>query len=99
MAGLQQYNFFPTDLFYPRPKPQPSPSNPTLLPLQNPNNEDNKNQQQQPPRSMVKATPSTSPLVYTHNKSQESLSGVDNKVSKFSTNPLSWVVFMDQEEG
>ncbi|OIV92298.1 hypothetical protein TanjilG_10508 [Lupinus angustifolius] len=95
MAGLQQYNFFPTDLFYPRPKPQPS-SNPTVvIPLQNPNTNEDKNQQQQPlPRSMFKVTPSSSPLVYIH-KRQQSLTRVHNKVSKF---PPSWVVFMDQEQ-
>ncbi|OIW05239.1 hypothetical protein TanjilG_21224 [Lupinus angustifolius] len=95
MAGLQQYNFFPTDFFY--PKPQPS-SNPTLLPLQTPNSEDNNQHQHQhqQPRNMVKTTPSSS-LVYTH-KTQQSLCRVDNKVSKFPTNPLSWVVWMDQGE-
>ncbi|CAL0310102.1 unnamed protein product [Lupinus luteus] len=97
MAGLQQYNFFPTDLFYPRPKPQPS-SNPTVVvPLKNPNTIEDKNQQQQQqplPRSMVKVTPSSSPLVYIH-KRQQSLTRVHNKISKF---PLSLVVFMDHEE-
>ncbi|KAE9585253.1 hypothetical protein Lal_00018198 [Lupinus albus] len=83
MAGLQQYNFFPTDLFY--PKPQPS-SNPTIvLPLHNPNIEDkNQHQQQSLPRSMVKAITLSTSIVYTH-KGQQSLSRVDNKVSKFST--------------
>ncbi|KAK7244483.1 hypothetical protein RIF29_39306 [Crotalaria pallida] len=96
MAGLQQYNFFPTDLFYPKPQPS-SNNNPTVLPLQIPNNTEDKNQQQQQqqPRSMVKA----SPLVYTH-KRQQTLSRVDGKVSKFPTNnKLSWVLWLDQEEG
>ncbi|CAL0310611.1 unnamed protein product [Lupinus luteus] len=100
MAGLQQYNFFPTDFFYPPPKPQPS-SNPTLIPLQTPNSEDkNQQPQSQPqpqPENMVKATPSSSSLVYAH-KAQKSLGRVDNKVPKFPTNPLSWVVWMDQDE-
>ncbi|CAL0326615.1 unnamed protein product [Lupinus luteus] len=83
MAGLQQYNFFPTDFFYPKPQPSSNPI--VMLPLHKPNIED-KNQHQQPlPKSMVKATtPSTSPIVYTH-KSQQSLTRVDNKGPKFST--------------
>ncbi|KAE9590684.1 hypothetical protein Lal_00023001 [Lupinus albus] len=96
MAGLQQYNFFPTDLFYPRSKPQPS-SNPTVvIPLQNPNTtiEDKNQQQQSLPRSMVKVNPCSSPPLYIH-KRQQSLSRVHKKVSKF---PLSWVVFMDQDQ-
>ncbi|XP_061363005.1 uncharacterized protein LOC133306680 [Gastrolobium bilobum] len=105
MAGLQQYNFFPTDLFYPRPKPQTSSVKPTVLPLQTPNVEDvhpqTQHQQQQPHRSMIKATPSSSSssssaVVYSQKRQSQSLGGV--KVSKFSPNPLSWVVWMTEDE-
>lgn len=98
MAGLQQYNFFPTDLFYPRPQPQQSTaSSPNVLPLKTPNSEDlPQTQQQQPASSMIKATPSTSSLVYTHNT--QSFAVVDNNISKLSLNPLSLMVWMDQED-
>jgi len=97
MAGLQQYNFFPTDLFYPRPQPQQSTASPNVLPLQIPNSEDlPQTQQQQPASSMIKTTPSTSSLVYTHNT--QSFGVVDNNISKLSLNPLSLMVWMDQED-
>jgi len=97
MAGLQQYNFFPTDLFYPRPQPQQSTASPNVLPLQTPNSEDlqQTQQQNQPARNMIKATPSTSSLVYTHKA--QSFGVVDNNISKFSLDPLSLMVWMDQE--
>ncbi|CAJ2671584.1 hypothetical protein L195_g044709 [Trifolium pratense] len=99
MAGLQQYNFFPTDLFYPRPQPQQSTASPTVLPIKTPNTEDlpQTQQQQQPARNMIKATPSTSSLVYTHKT--QSFGVVDNNnTSKLSTNPFSLMVWMDQED-
>lgn len=97
MAGLQQYNFFPTDLFYPRPQPQQSPPKPNVLPLQTPISVEDQTQTQQPiTRSMIKAsaTPSTSAMVFTHKKQS-----FDNKkVPKFSPNPISWMVWMDEEK-
>lgn len=101
MAGLQQYNFFPTDLFYPRPQPQQSTASPTVLPLKAPNSEDHpqtqQQQQQQPARIMIKSTPSTSSLVFTHKT--RSFGVVDNNnTSKLSTNPFSLMVWMDQED-
>ncbi|GAU17924.1 hypothetical protein TSUD_330480 [Trifolium subterraneum] len=100
MAGLQQYNFFPTDLFYPRPQPQQSTASPTVLPLKTPNTEDlpqTQQQQQQPARTIIKATPSTSSLVCTHKT--QSFGVVDNNnTSKLSTNPFSLMVWMDQED-
>ncbi|KAL5059256.1 hypothetical protein RYX36_030860 [Vicia faba] len=101
MAGLQQYNFFPTDLFYPRPQPQQSTTaSPIVLPLQTPNTEDNcQNQQQQQQQSsstMMKPTPSTSSLVYTHKT--QSFDVVDNNKSKLSPNPLSYMVWIDEED-
>ncbi|QHN84558.1 uncharacterized protein DS421_16g529650 [Arachis hypogaea] len=108
MAGLQQYNFFPTDLFYPKPS-SPAVAKPTVLPLQTPtggditaNAEDHHNQQQQP-RSLVKATPSTTTLLLHHNNNnkqqqqqQQQPILVDNK---FKNTPLSWMDWIDQEEG
>ncbi|GAU17923.1 hypothetical protein TSUD_330470 [Trifolium subterraneum] len=95
MAGLQQYNFFPTDLFYPRPQPQQSIASPTVLPLKTPNTEDlPQTQQQQPAKTMIKATPSTS-LVYTHKI--QSFGVVDNNLSKLSPYPFSFMVWIDQE--
>ncbi|KAF7804044.1 uncharacterized protein G2W53_043155 [Senna tora] len=83
MAGLQQYNFFPTDLLYPR-HPQPS-SNPIVLPLQTPKPETTLHNQS---TTFVKAPPSSSALVSTQKqKSQVS-----------STNPLSWLILVDQED-
>ncbi|CAI8613898.1 unnamed protein product [Vicia faba] len=100
MAGLQQYNFFPTDLFYPRPQPhQSTTASPTVLPLQTPNTEDNRQnqqqQQRQPSSTMMKPTPSTSSLVYTHKT--QSFDVVDNNKSKLSPNPLSFMVWIDEE--
>ncbi|CAK8543142.1 unnamed protein product [Lathyrus sativus] len=98
MAGLQQYNFFPTDLFYPRPQPQQSTASPTVLPLQTPNTQDHSQnqQQQQPASTMIKPTPSISSLVYTHKT--QSFDVVDNNKSKLSPNPLSYMVWIHEED-
>ncbi|TKY62668.1 hypothetical protein E2542_SST12526 [Spatholobus suberectus] len=94
MAGLQQYNFFPTDLLYPRPQPQQASTKPTVLPLQTPNAQDH-TQHQQPPRT--NATPSTSAVVFS--QKSHSLAAVDNnKVSKFSSDPLSRLLCMTEDE-
>ncbi|CAI8613897.1 unnamed protein product [Vicia faba] len=95
MAGLQQYNFFPTDLFYPRPQPQQS--TPIVLPLQTPNTQDHSqnHQQQQSSSTMMKPTPSTSSLICTHKT--QSFDVVDNSKSKLSPNPLSFMVWIDEE--
>jgi hypothetical protein len=100
MAGLQQYNFFPTDLFYPRPQPQQSTASPTVLPLKTPNSTEDLPQtqpKQQPARTMIKSTPSTSSLVFTH-KTQSFGVVDDNNTSNLSTNPFSLMVWMDQED-
>lgn len=94
MAGLQQYNFFPTDLLYPRPQPQQSSTKPTVLPVQTPNAED----QQQPSRSMIKATPASASSVVLHSQKMQSIGVVDNKVSKFYADPLSWMVWEEEDE-
>ncbi|KAL2320701.1 hypothetical protein Fmac_029670 [Flemingia macrophylla] len=90
MAGLQQYNFFPTDLLYPCPTPQQPSTKPTMLPLQTSNVQDYTHHQQ-PPRT--NATPSTSPLLFTHNTN--SIAPVDN--TKFS-DPLSSLLWIAQDE-
>nr|ACU19446.1 unknown [Glycine max] len=96
MAGLQQYNFFPTDLLYPRPQPQQASPKPTMLPLQTPNVQDH-TQHQQPPRT--NATPSTSSAVV-YSQKGHFIAAVDdnNKVSKFSSDPLFWLLWMPEDE-
>ncbi|WVZ07344.1 hypothetical protein V8G54_020690 [Vigna mungo] len=94
MAGLQQYNFFPTDLLYPRPQPQQASPKPTVLPLQNPNSQDHTHQQQQ--QQHLTPSSSTSALVYTQNN--QSLVAVHNNVSKFASDPLSWLLLMTEED-
>lgn len=95
MAGLQQYNFFPTDLLYPRPQPQEASTKPTVLPLQTPNTQDHTQHQQQQPRTNV--NPSRSALVYS--QKNHSLAAVDNNnVSKFSSDPLSWLLWITENE-
>nr|KYP47997.1 hypothetical protein KK1_030355 [Cajanus cajan] len=95
MAGLQQYNFFPTDLLYPRPTPQQPSTKPTVLPLQTPNVQDH-NQHQQPPTT--NATPSTSSLLFTHNTNSLTAVDTNNKASQFSSDPLSWMLSISQDE-
>jgi hypothetical protein len=70
-----------------------------VLPLKTPNSTEDLPQstQQQPPRTMIKSTPSTSSLVYSHKT--QSFGVVDNNnTSKLSTNPFSLMVWMDQED-
>ncbi|KAG4927817.1 hypothetical protein JHK85_054303 [Glycine max] len=93
MAGLQQYNFFPTDLLYPRPQPQQASPKPTVLPLQTPNVQDH-TQPQQPPRT--NATPSTSAVL--SSQKGHSIAAVDNKLSKFSSDPLSCLLWITDDE-
>ncbi|KAJ1415788.1 hypothetical protein SESBI_17850 [Sesbania bispinosa] len=82
--ALQQYNFFPTDFFYPRPQPSSPPTletssanpKPKAVPLQTPKRE-NQNQQH-----MIKVYPPTHALVCNP-------SLTDKKLFKLSTKPLS----------
>ncbi|KAK7396207.1 hypothetical protein VNO78_17043 [Psophocarpus tetragonolobus] len=93
MAGLQQYNFFPTDLLYPRPQPQQASPKPTVLPLQTPNVQDHTQHHQQPSRTNA-TTPSTSALSYS--QKPHSLAALDN--NKLSSDPLSWLLWMTEDD-
>ncbi|XP_027352975.1 uncharacterized protein LOC113863546 [Abrus precatorius] len=95
MAGLQQYNFFPTDLFYPRPQPQPSSTKPSLLPIQtsNPHAHAHAHAQDLHPQ----LPPTTTSLVFANNN--HSLAPVhNNKPSNFSSHPLSSLLWNAQDE-
>ncbi|XP_028761400.1 uncharacterized protein LOC114719988 [Neltuma alba] len=95
MAGLQQYNFFPTDLLYPRPPPSVAPA---VLPLQPPKQETCSDLHlQNQTRSFVNVPPSTSALVASQ-KAQSSFE-VDKKLSQLSTDPLSLLFWVAEEEG
>ncbi|XP_054790092.1 uncharacterized protein LOC129295581 [Prosopis cineraria] len=92
MAGLQQYNFFPTDLFYPRPQPSPSSlesasAKPSALPFQDPRPQE---QQQKKPQH-----PSKYALLYNRKKRSVSMSKVEKRPSRYSINPLSLVALIE----
>ena len=99
MAGLQQYYFFPTDFFYPRPHPSDatletaSSGKPTVIPSQTPNGE-NQDQQQQP-RSMIKVPPAATQALVCAPKRH---SPIDKKLSKLSAKPLSYMVWSGEED-
>ncbi|KAI4300847.1 hypothetical protein L6164_034177 [Bauhinia variegata] len=106
MAGLQQYNFFPTDLFYPRPQPQPQPqpqpppanletsSGKATVPSQKtPSGADRNQPQQQQPTVAWKLPPT---LAYKQRR--HSLNWVSKKKSKFSFNPLCLLTWAEEEE-
>ncbi|MED6174926.1 hypothetical protein PIB30_073472 [Stylosanthes scabra] len=97
MAGLQQYNFFPTDLFY--PKPSSPAAKPTVLPLQTPAAAEDHHNQQQQPRSLVKAAPSTTTTLLHHNNNKRQQQQPILVDSKFKNTPLSWMDWIDQDEG
>ncbi|KAK4281924.1 hypothetical protein QN277_013368 [Acacia crassicarpa] len=96
MAGLQQYNFFPTDLFYPRPQLSPSsvePASsvkPSTVPLKNPNleiSQDLRQQENQKKTKPLQQQPSKRALFYNSKKKQ----------ARYTINPLSLVVFIDED--
>ena len=95
MAGLQQYNFFPTDLFYPRPQPSVNlDSKAVVIPLKTPtveinNVEDIQIQNQQ-------KLPKSSALVY--NQKSSSVIQVEKEKSEFYKKSLSWLRWYEDEE-
>ncbi|RDX62128.1 hypothetical protein CR513_59571, partial [Mucuna pruriens] len=97
MAGPQQYNFFPTDFFYPRPQPsaatlETASCKPTVVPLQTP--KETQNQKQHRTR-MIIVPPPTHALVL--KPKRQSL--FHKKPSTFSVKPLSWALPLAEEEG
>ncbi|XP_028766660.1 uncharacterized protein LOC114724472 [Neltuma alba] len=90
MAGLQQYNFFPTDLFYPRPQPSSSSLEsasvkPSSLPLKSPDVEISQDLRLQERPKKKPQQPSEYALLHNLKKKQ----------SKYSINPLSLAVFIE----
>nr|KYP73666.1 hypothetical protein KK1_006313 [Cajanus cajan] len=97
MAGLQQYNFFPTDFFYPRPHPSPSTSEtasakPTVVPMQTPKEETNQQRQQRTP--MIKVPPPSHAVVL----KPKTQSPFDKKLSTHSMKPLSWALSLEEKK-
>ncbi|KAJ1385182.1 hypothetical protein SESBI_41874 [Sesbania bispinosa] len=94
MAGLQQYNFFPTDFFYPRPSPSAETTSvkptPTVVPMETP-----KGEIQNHPQSVIKVPPPKHALVCTSKTHQYP---IDKKLSKLSTKPHSLLAWMEEEE-
>ncbi|KAK7411196.1 hypothetical protein VNO78_02628 [Psophocarpus tetragonolobus] len=99
MAGLQQYYFFPTDFFYPRPQPststlETSSVQQNVVPLQTIKEETKKNNQKQ---RMIIAPPPSHALVLTPKEKGQSF--FDKKLSTHSTKILSWDVSTKEDEG
>ncbi|KAL9319164.1 hypothetical protein ACSQ67_015681 [Phaseolus vulgaris] len=97
MAGFQQYNFFPTDLFYPRPQPSAveTPSGkPTqvLLPLQT-KEEQNKKKRQHRKRMII-----VPPLTHVHLSKPKGQPLFVKKLSTHTMKPFSWAIFLSEEE-
>ncbi|KAJ7976693.1 hypothetical protein O6P43_006442 [Quillaja saponaria] len=98
MAGLQ-YNFFPTDFFYPRPKTSSldAAAQKSIVPLQTQKKEitENHEQQHQQSGSLVKV-----PQSLVCNQKQI---GFDKKIhgkdSNLSTNSLPFLVWITEEDG
>ncbi|KAJ7976696.1 hypothetical protein O6P43_006445 [Quillaja saponaria] len=98
MAGLQ-YNFFPTDFFYPRPNTSSldAAAQRAIFPLQTQKKEitQNHEQQHQQCRSLVKV-----PQCLVYNQKQI---GFDKKIhgkdSNLSTNSLPFLVWITEQEG
>lgn len=95
MAGFQQYNFFPTDLLYPRPQPsvatlEPASAKPTtvLLPSQTAQ-EQNKKQRQHKKRMVV-----VPPPTHVHLSKPLFL----NKLSTHAVKPRSWAFSLSEED-
>ncbi|KAI4348638.1 hypothetical protein L6164_009340 [Bauhinia variegata] len=93
MAGLQQYNFFPTDLLYPRPQPQASAvslesasASASGFPLQTTNRADQNQQQQLRGLVMVSPPSAASALVYNQRRQ-----------SKFPAS--AWLTWVEEKEG
>ncbi|XP_028761399.1 uncharacterized protein LOC114719987 [Neltuma alba] len=95
MAGLQQYNFFPTDLLYPRRPPSVAPA---VIPLQPPQQETSSDLHlQNQPTSFVNVPPSASSALVSSHKAQSPFHA-DKKRSKLSTDPLSFLFRAAEEE-
>ncbi|KAG2403355.1 uncharacterized protein HKW66_Vig0186420 [Vigna angularis] len=98
MAGFQQYNFFPTDLLYPRPQPsvatlEPASAKPTtvVLPMQNAQ-EQNKKQTQHKKRMVV-----VPPPTHAHLSKPKHQPLFLNKLSTHAVKPHSWAFFLTEE--
>ncbi|KAJ7976694.1 hypothetical protein O6P43_006443 [Quillaja saponaria] len=97
MAGLQ-YNFFPTDFFYPRPKMSTldAAAQKAIVPLETQKKEitENHEQQHQQSRSFVKVPQS---LVY-NQKQIEFDKKIHGKDSNLSANSLPFLVWITERE-
>ncbi|KAI9120887.1 hypothetical protein K1719_007920 [Acacia pycnantha] len=97
MAGLQQYNFFPTDLFYPRPPPSLPPA--AVVPVKPPKQETCTDLHlQSQPRGVVSVPPSNSSALVISHKAKSPVQ-VDKKLSPPWTDPLSLLSWVADEEG
>ncbi|QHO24104.1 hypothetical protein HN51_047711 [Arachis hypogaea] len=98
MAGLQQYYFFPTDFFYPRP---PQPTTTELPSLQNPKDEETRGLENKDKRSSTTKVPPAAThhhaLVHCAPNSKKQYV-IESKLTKHSTKPLSYMVWMDEED-
>ncbi|KAK7344978.1 hypothetical protein VNO77_15294 [Canavalia gladiata] len=99
MAGLQQYNFFPTDFFYPRPQPsaptlETSSGKPTQVPIQTPKQEI-KNQKQHPRRMIIVPPPCDALVLAPKMKSLTA----KKRYHTLSIKAHSWAVWLGEEEG
>jgi len=99
MAGFQQYNFFPTDLFYPRPQfsaaaVEPASGKPTtvVLPLQTA--EEEKKKKTEHKKHMV-IVPSQSHAHLSKPKGQPLFV---KKVSTHAMKPRSWAICLTEED-
>ncbi|KAL2326027.1 hypothetical protein Fmac_025085 [Flemingia macrophylla] len=98
MAGLQQYNFFPTDFFYPRSHPSQDNASvkPMVVPMQTPK-EDSKQQQPQQQRSRMIIVPPlpSHALVSTPKRNPHLTRNYPTTQSK----PLSWPLVGQRGKG
>ncbi|MED6173184.1 hypothetical protein PIB30_056877 [Stylosanthes scabra] len=102
MAGLQQYYFFPTDFFYPRP-PKPTTTTAELPSLQTLKDDETRSLENKAKSSSstTKVRPSSTHqhhgLVYCAPNSKKQYI-IENKQSKLSTKPLSYMVSLGEED-
>jgi len=87
MAGFQQYNFFPTDLFYPRPHPSA-----VQLPMQTAQ-EQNKNQTQHHKRMII-----VPPRTNAHLSKPKGQPQIFKKLPTHAKKPLSWALCLTEED-
>ncbi|QCE05396.1 hypothetical protein DEO72_LG9g399 [Vigna unguiculata] len=100
MAGFQQYNFFPTDLFYPRPQfsaatVEPASGKPTtvVLPLQTAEEEKKKKKTEHKKHMVI--VPSQSHAHLSKPKGQPLFV---KKVSTHAMKPRSWAICLTEED-